>query len=62
MCDHSNQTQRVLRTLEDWLLVAHPDVVHDLDRHLADSGGTLTAIELISLLGGLANRSAGAQR
>lgn len=56
MCDHTQQRDRILRLFEDWLLVAHPDVLWDLERHLRDSGSQMKAIDVVNILGALARR------
>ena len=56
MCTNTTETDRILRLLEDWLLVAHPDTLHDLQRHLDAINSTISAVGIVNALGRLALR------
>lgn len=53
MCEHTQPERQLLRLFEDWLLVASPDTLHDLNRHLADSGSATTAVDVVNMLASL---------
>jgi len=52
MHDHANehQTRNLLATLEDFLLLAEPETILDLQAHLERQGSTLSAHELVEAL------------
>jgi hypothetical protein len=52
MHDHANehQTRTLLTTLEDFLLLAEPETILDLQAHLERQGSNLSAHELVEAL------------
>lgn len=53
---------QMLALLEDFLLLADPDTIHQLDKHLHSTGSTLRAEDLIGELGRLVTKAHEANR
>lgn len=58
MHDHANehQTNRLLFTLEEFLLLAEPETIQDLQAHLERQGSNLSAHELVEALSHVVSR------